>query len=677
MSLPCVVLCAGLLLADAARAQPASSPDEARLLEIASLGERSVDEATALAQRWLQQATAAGDADAEAYARIAAAALARRSGQYDRAAVELVQARDAALRSGIATLTARSYAELGITYALARLDSEALIALREAHTRYLALRDWRRASGVLSNIGNVLGEAGDVEASRLHYQQALAMKREHGIAQGIGGIHNNLADLAAEAGDFDTAAAELGLAVAANRQDDSKDSLSLSLINLADTEASRGRFEMARAHLAEADALIDRGARRLVAFAASTRARLLLKEAEAASGDARPALLQQALQHQQEAARLTVAMDDPDRSARVARLGSDIHAARGEWREALQLRDQAEAQRAELEQRFNRDRYQVLAAQYANERQQREVVELRERESAQSGQLLRQQLLIALVASLALGLAALTAVLWRQGRERRRQQQRLQAHNQALSLALKEAEEMRQRAQRFAALNTRLLQLAGDDLRAPALRIRSLAERWLVERSDDSELCRQGVVIASAANEVLRSSEQMIESGLAPSGPAQAALPIDVAELLADLVVESEARLVAQGRRLQLQVDQRPCLAAVDGARLQLLLHELVQLVLALPAKPAQVQLRVRRVDGEIEVQVDDPDRGVWRQLGDHDDADGASLGMLWIQGALRALGGRLSFVGPPLCERSQVQIRVPAAGDAQGEAGGEQQQGA
>lgn len=665
------VLLSAAVATPAPAAPPLLSAGEARMLEIASLGEHSIEQAEQGARDWIQQSVRAGDAIGEGYARLALAGLWRRAGRHAEAAVEYLNAQDAAKRAQSPELQAQVDGNQGVNYALAGLHAEAIAALGAAEKGFAELGNWRRAAAMLGNIGNVLAEAGEIEAAREHYQRALAMKLERGIDEGIGTVYNNLADLASDAGDRQGARDHLQRAIEANRSSPRKDDLVLSLVNMARLDAEEFQLDAGFARLGEAEALLDAGAGRLRASVEEVRAQLHLQQSKDRPAAEAMALLDQALNAQSRAAEMAERMDDPERRARVAQLGSDILAARGDWRGALHYREQAEKQQQEAAARLDRGRYAVLRTQYEQQREARELAELRQQQSLQRSELQRQRSLIALAALLVLVLLAVIALMWRRGSERRGHARSLAAHNRALGRALDDAEAMRQRAEHFAALNSRMLGLAGDDLRTHLLQMRSIAERLLVERHADAELGRQMAVLAAGAGDLLRTVEQMVDSGSADAQPRTPA-PVDVQELARSLLAEAASRYAGQGRDLRVEAEGESHLAAVDGARLQLILHELLRLVLVRLRATQPLHLHLHPSAGGLELWLDDPGLGA-DPLAASSAASG-SLGLLWIEGALRRLGGELRFDGPPVFALPRIRILLPVAAQPAGDPGSQPQ---
>ncbi|MCB1552359.1 MAG: HAMP domain-containing histidine kinase, partial [Xanthomonadales bacterium] len=433
-------------------------------------------------------------------------------------------------------------------------------------------------------------------------------------------------------------------------------SQALVLKDVGRLDEAQDRIEQAATHLSEGHA-----AEQAYYFDAAARVALARGRAAESESAGKPQF-EHALALYQRAADIAERVDDPARRARVAALGSEILAALGRWRESRETLQRSHAQQELADERLGADRSAVLTARYLSERDQRELAELRRREVEQNSELARQRGLAVLLGMLVLLAAAVAAGAWRRARERRQDGVRLQAHIDALERALDDAEQTRRSAQHLAATNNRLLQLAGDELRTPSLQIRNTAERVLVEHTDDTSLARQIAAVAQAANEILRTSEQMVETGRQPRMEDVESTLVDVGELARGIADDVSLRLRSGTRKVLLDVEP-PCLAAVDGARLQLVLQELIQIAAELNPGQDALGLRVFSDAERVILRLDDPRQGMQRALerGTHE-GDGApgSLGLLWLDRVLESLGGRLA-TGPQVAGLAgSLELRLP-----------------
>lgn len=657
-----LLLC--LLLAGNVAAGPAvGAAALGEFRRIAALAATAPEQALQQAEAWRRRVEGGSVGPTERRYMLRSLGAAQRSaGHYDRAAVAFSQA--LAVDDGDPVLTDTLQFELGVTYGLAGLDAEALEAFRAALPGFEARGDWQRVSALLGNIGNVLDEAGDVAGAREHYERALALKRQHRIDRGISGLLNNLADYALEQGDAQTAAALLAEAIGAAQSASEAEPVSEALArgNRVKALAALQRFGEAEAELAALDALRESAQPRLRALREEAQAEL--QRARAAAPDRSDTLRRRqreaALASTLRALDIAAGIDEPRRRVRLLRLASDIAAELGDWEGALGHARAAEREQLAQQQRQQRDRHAVLAARYQQARREQELAELRGIEQGQRNDLARQRLWLLLAASVVVSVLAIALLQRRRIHAQRRLETQLQAHNRALGDALDRTETQRRRAEQLARSHTRLLRLAGDDLRAPVLRLRSLAERLLVNQRSDPTLAPALASLAESAAELMRVSEQMIETGAeALAAPADA--EVDVAALLADLLDEAAQRAPTTRGALVLQPDSVG-VARVDGSRLQLLLHELLQLLLADLQGGERRQLAVRHDGERVEVLLDDPGARLWRRLREEAEADAAtdaSLGALWIRRAVAALGAQLD---PVAGEPARLRLRLAVA---------------
>jgi len=227
--------------------------------------------------------------------------------------------------------------------------------------------------------------------------------------------------------------------------------------------------------------------------------------------------------------------------------------------------------------------------------------------------------------------------LLRQARQRRHHAAEQTARNVALGDALLEADEQRERAERLSQLNLRLLALAGDDLRGPLLRIRSLSERLLVDRRGDPALERQVAAIAQAAGGLIRVADQITESAALVDGSEGRASGCNVLALLRELVDQVDVRVPGRERRLQLAGDSR-AIVRVETRRLDRVLHELIDAVLQHNPGGERIAIDLQRNGDWVELRIDDPAAEVLQRIG----AGGGSVGLAFARGVIRELGGDL-----------------------------------
>lgn len=621
-----------------------------------ALASSEPDAALALADQALAAAQAAADPAAEFEALLGRGSLKRQLGRYADAVLDLEQARARADALQQPALQARVQATLGVVLSLSGLYPEALEALQDALARFTALADWRRASAVLTNLGNLYGEHDDLDSSAEYYRRALEMKRAHGIDAGIGALLNNLSDLDRRAGDLATARQRLEEAIALHLAEHSLEQEALARGNLGVVLADLGEFDAALEQLDRAEQLAAHGEVRLLAAVYAARAEAWL--GMAALPPTEPTTRQQRLLRARTAVvrarSIAEGIDDPRRRARLADLASRIHAELEQPAAALALLRESAEEFREHDRRADSARQAVLAARYRDAQQRREIAELRQREAEQAAALQRQRWLAVLLALGALTLATVASLLWRQVRERRAHALELTTRNVALGDALLEAEEQRQRSERLSAVNQRLLALAGHELRGPLMTVRGLSERLLVEHRGRGGAEAQIAAIAQAAGELMRVADQISESASGLDEHGVAAERCHLLALVREVVAQFDGRFLGRDQRLQLTGDSR-ALVRVDRARLERVLHELFDAVLEHNPGGTPIGLDLMRRGEHVDLTIEDPAGLVLQRLS----ARRSGVGLAFADAVLTELGGELKIdreQQPP-----RLVLRLPA----------------
>jgi signal transduction histidine kinase len=594
------------------------------LAQAEALLPRDADQAERLAQQALATAREAQDEAAQAQALMLLGLVQMRRGQHAVAMQQLEAALPLAERGSDALRLGRVLASLGIVYDLSGLRSEALQVQQRALDLYLRRTDFARASALLINLGNTYDNQGDRAAARSSYERALAMKREHGIAKGLGSVLNNLADFELDAGRGERAVDLLREAIAAHRNDANTGAESLARSNLARALALTGRYDEATSELAAAAALAATANDALARLAADTaRAQVLLTRVRAApAGDPRrDGWLETSVAAAEQARAVARGLEDRGRLADLARLLADLRVEQGRHEAAVALLREAEQEQRADSSRADAERYAVLAARYRAEKQAGEIALLRQRESTQQSllaereatqraELDRQRGWQVALAIAALGLALGVGLLWRHGRERQAHAARLEAGNRALAEALREAERLRARSEQVAAVNRRLLHLAGEEMRAPLLMLRGGAERLLVDDGSIESRARRVAAVAQATAELLRVADQMLESAALDPHAPPAVAPLALDRLLHDLVEQLHARAQARARELKL-LHADAALVLADAPRLTLALQELLEQALAAAPSGSTVELDLRCSEGVATLCIGDPGAGL------------------------------------------------------------------
>lgn len=667
-------LLAGLLVC-ALLGAPARGADEDPLARAETLLNQDADQAERLATQGLADARHMRDAARQAQALTLLGLIQMRRGQHAAALTQLEAAVPLAEASGDVLRLGRALASLGIVFDLSGLRSEALQVQQRALDLYLEHKDWARASALLINLGNTYDNQGDAAAARRSYERALAMKREHGISRGVGSVLNNLSEFEIDAGRGARAVELLRQAIAAHQADGNVTAESLSRSNAARALALTGRFDLAQVELERAAVLASAPTDAVALLAVDTaRAQVLLARARAAPpSDARRAWLESAVQSAEAARQRARGLEDHGRLADLSRLLADLHVEQGRFEAAVAMLREAEREQTAEHERANAERYALLAARYQAEKQAGEIALLRQRESTQQAllaereatqraELGRQRGWAVALAITVLGLTLLVALLWRQSRERQAHAASLVQANRALTEALKEAELLRVRAEQISTVNRRLMHLAGEEMRGPLLMLRGGAERLLVDDGSPELRARRVAAVAQAAAELLRITDQMLESAaLDPQAPPSVT-PVALERVLHVLIEQLRARAQARAREIVL-LQAEPATVIADAARLSLALQEMLEQALAAAPAGSTVEVELRRgSSGAALLSIGDPGAGL-----PETDAAGRRLapsvsggiGFAWACEVIEALGGTLTRDSDNRARRV-LRLRLP-----------------
>lgn len=663
------LLCACTLAAAVCAAQEPDTPVARLNTEARALLRSDPQLAQQRAQQALHLARQYADRSGEAAARVNLGSVERQRGRYDQAVLEFERAvaitREISDQPGYAS----AQANLGITLDLGGLHADALEAQGEALKIYEAQGKFASASAVLINLGNTLDNLGDTTRARDHYQRALEMKRAHDISKGVGAVLNNLADLTLQSGATEQAIALLDEAIASHARDGDRIGEGLALSNRGIAHARNGNFDAALADLQQGEA-IARDLEHSVGISAALRARaeVWLLRARSLEGEARDYALLNAEREARAAVVASNENDDPERRALAKHLLANVLAAKGDAVAAIALMEEIERE-AEAERRQRDDaRVALVRARYENQQAETEVTLMRERTAAQSAELARSRILLR--SAVGLGIAAVVAIvlLFWIARERRLRADSLQAQDDTLRDALAQAEHHGRRAREAAALNQRLLALAGEDLQAPLAEIRSSAERLLAVHHASPELSRPMAAIARNASDLLQVVQRLRDSALA-SGEPDTAPGVDLSALLAACIGEAEPR--ARQRQQRLFPAIAPALTVcADADALAQLCSELLDqtlrrnpadrnIAVALRAEAAHAVLTLSDHDGQLRALLLDAQRA--SGAGDNEAPRRHGLGLL-RETILRA-GGSIDSIAASAPETGQLlRVLLPLA---------------
>lgn len=566
---------------------------------------------------------------------------------------------------------ARRLGTLGIALNQAGAYGEAIEAHHRALALYEALDDPAGTSAVTSNIGGALSSLGDSDGARHYLEEALAIKRRHGIGRGVGTIYASMAELADAQGDLETArqALEQALEAYAGTPDPSAESVART--NLGRVLAKLGQHAEALEQVRIAETLArthDHQVGVLAAQAAHAQVLMTRLRAEYLPEAEQEALLTQAEASLHQALAVSRAQEDRDRSIRLMEAFSELRQIQGHPEQALEFLQQARA----LEEAQRRDadlaRARVLSARYGHQHQRREIERLRDVEARHEDRLKRQRYGLWLLAALVLLAAGSVLGLWYRSHRRYGATVQLKEHNERLSAALKQAHQERQRTETFAMRQRRFLRLASDDLRGPLLETRALAERALVEDKPDI-LRRSHAAIAQHAADLIWVTEQMLESaahevGVDAPRPAES---VDLVPVLRDLVGEAVPRALQRDQHLAFQCQTANAPVWVERIRCLVALRELIDILLYLNPARSRHTLTLECSDKEVRIGLDAgtarlPD---WQDiaLGKPSSDVTLRLALAWIQHTIEDSGGTIETERHAEPGRREIVIRFPREG--------------
>ncbi len=650
------------VVAAAAVPAPIPVPDEIARLnkEAKALLRSDPQRAQQVAQQALQLAQTQVSPAGEAGARINLGAIERQRGRYDQAVVEFERA--VALTNDADTQLpfADALTQLGVTLDMSGLHAEALEAEGKALVIYEAQHDPARISAALINLGNALSNLGDEVRAGDHYRRALAVKRSNGITRGVGSVLNNLADLALESGTTEQAIKLLDEAIAAHTADGDRIGQGLALSNRGVANARAGRFDAALSDIQQGEA-IARELEHATGISAALRARaeVWLLRARSLEGESRNYALLTAEREARAALVASSESDDPDRRLRAKRLLADVFAARGEAEPAVALLDEIENESASLRAQHDDARVAVVRARYERQQADTELALLRQRDVAQAAELERNQLL--LHGAVALGIAGLTAIvlLFWISRERRIRADALRVQGEALQEALEHAEAQSRRAHAAATLNQRLLAMAGEDLQAPLIEIRSSAERLLAAYHTNPDLARPMATIARHASELIQIVLRMRESAHAAETTDEVAIRSDLSAVLGRCVDDADAR--ASQRQQRLRPTITPSLhVAGRSDTLAHLCSELLDHALRENPADSNIDVMLRSDATQAVLTLSDHDGGLREQLVDAQrgtarDIPTRRLGLGLLRETVTRLGGRIDSIAATAPDTGQL----------------------
>lgn len=564
---------------------------------------------------------------------------------------------------------ARVLGTLGIALDFVGAYSEAIEVQHQALALYESIDYAPGITAVTLNLGNSLGNLGDVAGARRHYERALALKQSHGIDNGVGVIHQRLAELAEAEGDLAAAEAASYSALEAFARAPSPAMESQTRSSLAQLLARQQRHEAAMEQIGYAERLaLASGSARAEAATRAAHAQVLMQRSR--HGDLEPGTRTVLLDQAEHALLRTVATNEAQENPRwrVSLLValSELYELKGDPAAALEHLRQARALEDSLRQRADLARAGMLSAGFELARQQREIHRLQGQEARSSAVLVQQQRGLLLMAALLLTSAGLAVMFWRRNRLRVAMAAQLHEHNHALARSVDQAQRERQRAEAFAMRQRRFLRLASEDLRGPLLEVRTLAERALVDENPEARR-RTHAAVAQHAADLLWVTEQMLESASQDDRDAGGAATlheaVDLLPMLRDIVDQATPRALHFDQHLEFRSNLTSAPVQLERIRCAVALRELLDILLYSNPPRTRFILELRDDhDGQLRLGMSAgiarlPD---WQEIEMGQEIGDVTLrlALSWIQHTIQDNGGRISTERSDVDNQREIVIR-------------------
>ncbi len=341
---------------------------------------------------------------------------------------------------------------------------------------------------------------------------------------------------------------------------------------------------------------------------------------------------------------------------------SDAHAARGDFREALDYQRKAQSENQTVASENTAKTIAELRERFEAEKRQRQIVELKATQQKQNAELAatEQELSrtraerIGLAALLLFGLIAAIAIISRQ-RAITRSERRI----------LAETRRARDAAEEATALKSRLLDLASHDLKAPLVGAMLTAETIADESADRPEIAQLARTLRAENHRLLGLVQDLLDGSAAESGRLTLArTSVDLAALVREVAAAFADRAAQKQQRIECTADTSAAPLIVDGdaARLRQVIENLVSNALKFSPAGTTTRLAVRGIDGpRVRLEVRDEGPGLtaedraglfqrFRRLSAAPTAGESStgLGLALAHALVVAHGGRLDVESEP-----------------------------
>jgi diguanylate cyclase (GGDEF)-like protein len=335
------------------------------------------------------------------------AAVSLKRGQLDAALAYFTQAIDHLQMVPRKDRLAGVYSNVSlIYYAKSQYDLSLDFMLKALHL-YEEIGDTQGQGVVLNSIGNVYSKLDDPALARANFERALAIAEKTGHKQLMVSSLVNLGEIEAGQKAWDVALANLNRALAIAREIGSRDFISVCLNNIGDLLRDRGQPAEALRFYLESERIFEAmNARPRMVVSYLNIGRIYLKTGRGA--EAEGSLLK--------AYDLAKEVEERSLQKDAAEALFTLYEGRGDFRRALEYQRTFAALKEQIFSKENVEKITTLQARYDSEKQVHEIELLRRQGEIRELQAKRQRLLMLLIATASLLLAALAFFIYRRYR---------------------------------------------------------------------------------------------------------------------------------------------------------------------------------------------------------------------------------------------------------------------
>lgn len=578
---------------------PARPAFEALLKQSRAIEANDVQRAISLAREALDLASRLPGPAAELRART-------RLGETLRLASQYRDAR-AVIEAGLVLPTTATdrldMAQLRLTSALvhwnvgdyAPAEAAALIAQTEAET----LGDRRLLIRALNLRGILARRQNDLELAARHLRTAFAMAQASGEAELVAQARTNLANALTDRGELAEARTlhEENLRYRTAQRD--QRGQANALLNLGSVEGKAGNHAAAFDYYTRTLAIRrELGVPRQIAAAQIALATSLTRLDRT----------EEALAQLRAAAPAVAKVASHDLSHQLYLQFAEAHAARAEFREALDYQRQAEAANTAMVGAETARSIAELRERFDAERRSREISELRGEQQRQTAALaltaaqlqLHRRERSAIAALLVLGAITVTAVVSRQ-----------RARSRAEKLILEETRRAREVAEQANALKSQLLDLASHDLKSPLIAVMHTADTLVEEAREPEAVTRRARALRRESQRLFDLVQNLLDTSAVESGRhLLVTAPIDLAAVVRETSPALQERLARKQQRLVVQAES-PCPLQGDALRLRQVCENLVDNASKFSPAGTTVRVVVRSAAGQTRLEIHDQGPGL------------------------------------------------------------------